>query len=850
MMCVGHMQAKRIGRPTALSILAGIILLAQPNIASASADVDPYAGSASSRYPELCDLSTNSAVDGCCADSSRSPLFDAVSHANLCQTTDGATVRPNILLIVSDDQAYCYYGFMAGVCESDTSKSCTSQEDCEPAGGRCVSSEDFPTPLGTLRLNELACRNRQPGRRKKSEASVCGSMAGGERKDDAPQKDAGAFPFSREKFPCRTASAVTPAARRPVLRTPNIDKIASEAAVFPRAHVVGAMCKPSRRTLLHGKHQRHLQYLFPPPAPAGADWHPNGKYECRRRAMGDQRRSCLSTIQQCNAPFGESSGVCEQGHTIAFWLKNGHDTRSPVPAGDEYKTLAFAKTEIYPAGQGGFDAMSRTKRGIGKINCDDRSLQADPNAQQACRNALLDMSAPPLAQVFDDKPHGLQSMTEGIHATYYQDPLNPKHYGDRLRAYQTQPFFIWYGPHIPHDGPHADAAFPPLYDPVGNVVHPRSLKHFARVSWLDAGVGALVYHLKRSCTCKGATAQSLYDNTIIVFLSDQGFFMPGAKFNTHDTTHRTPLLISTPDMRLTHTRKLFPNDFASAIDVMPTIMAYAGMTYFDPGAAADDYREENWLARNLKEWIDAGASSASNERKVQYDEQGAEDSEEDAAKDNAGGPRYLVTKPGLFGVCVPNSGGVPHLRACTVAATECASGETCHPPQDPNEQATTAWKRCVNRPGIPCQVDGDCALLDACPGTTCYSSVTTPLPEGMYRDFVGHACSSPTDCVPPGVCRPLVLKIQAKADPNSGGTAMKITDVWDLDYDPDEQDNILAVQSNYLDFPVGDKLTDRARDCLLAFGRLDTQAAVNQPAYKNWRVTDARTECRSPFLDF
>jgi hypothetical protein len=50
--------------------------------------------------------------------------------------TDLATDWRNIVLIVSDDQDYCQYGFMRGVCskqrDDDAWQSCTSELDCQP----------------------------------------------------------------------------------------------------------------------------------------------------------------------------------------------------------------------------------------------------------------------------------------------------------------------------------------------------------------------------------------------------------------------------------------------------------------------------------------------------------------------------------------------------------------------------------------------------------------------------------------------------------------------------------------------------------------------------------------------
>jgi hypothetical protein len=52
-----------------------------------------------------------------------------------------ATDRRNILLVISDDQDYCLYGFMAGQCSKDPGRSCTDELDCV---GLCVNDAANP----------------------------------------------------------------------------------------------------------------------------------------------------------------------------------------------------------------------------------------------------------------------------------------------------------------------------------------------------------------------------------------------------------------------------------------------------------------------------------------------------------------------------------------------------------------------------------------------------------------------------------------------------------------------------------------------------------------------------------
>ena len=131
-----------------------------------------------------------------------------------------ATSQPNIVLLVSDDQAYCQYGFMAGLCSENADKDCWNEQDCISIGaGRCVSSVgkglcpgglrvcqlnadcpgngtcNFEDANRKLRLADPACRNRQP----KSDAECTGDASGFQHKN---------FFFSRGDVPCAGTAAL------------------------------------------------------------------------------------------------------------------------------------------------------------------------------------------------------------------------------------------------------------------------------------------------------------------------------------------------------------------------------------------------------------------------------------------------------------------------------------------------------------------------------------------------------------------------------------------------------------------------------------------------------------------
>jgi hypothetical protein len=371
------------------TIGAGAIVLAGILAASGARAVTAYGEG--DRYDYLCTPThTWPAAPGCCEDAFDTECTASGGHPDV-------TDRRNILLVVSDDQDYCLYGFMAGVCSKQDGNgeyvSCLSEDACDPdaepvggPGGRCVGSRDLGTcdgdgstscyvdcdcgcdpgdcnlgvpPSGSaappLRLNDLTCRNRQPKRRKRN-LQWCDPNDDYEKKLDRKR-----LQFSREGAPCRRGNDEMPIDAHPVLFTPHLDTLAASGAVFPRAYVAGTICKNSRRAMLHGRYLRHLQWL----------WENQGKgsYECERDDVAAERKGCRTEKEQ-----GNCTDSCEPAHTMAWWLNSDRvSTPSTVslPASDDgYERLAFAKLDVMKPGRGGFAPKgssdshgSRTGRG-------------------------------------------------------------------------------------------------------------------------------------------------------------------------------------------------------------------------------------------------------------------------------------------------------------------------------------------------------------------------------------------------------------------------------------------------------------------------------------------------------
>ena len=91
-------------------------------------------------------------------------------------------------------------------------------------------------------------------------------------------------------------------------------------------------------------------------------------------------------------------------------------------------------------------------------------------------------------------------------------------------------------------------------------------QYYQSVARLDQGLGQLVSILKEL---------KLYDNTLILYLSDNGIAFPGAKTNLYEPGMRLPLVVRAPAQKK---RGGMTNAMVSWTDLTPTILDFAGAT--------------------------------------------------------------------------------------------------------------------------------------------------------------------------------------------------------------------------------------------------------------------------------
>lgn len=154
-----------------------------------------------------------------------------------------------------------------------------------------------------------------------------------------------------------------------------------------------------------------------------------------------------------------------------------------------------------------------------------------------------------------------------------------------------RPFFLWYAPLLPHEPHNPPARLLAKYQAAERPME--VARYYAMVEWFDETVGQLLDHLDR---------QRLLENTIVLYLADNGWIQPLAgqgqfdtrsKLSAYDAGARTPLIIRWPG----HVRPGRDEEtLVSTLDLAPTVLRAAAIesSFALPGL---DLRDRRALGR-------------------------------------------------------------------------------------------------------------------------------------------------------------------------------------------------------------------------------------------------------------
>jgi uncharacterized sulfatase len=165
-----------------------------------------------------------------------------------------------------------------------------------------------------------------------------------------------------------------------------------------------------------------------------------------------------------------------------------------------------------------------------------------------------------------DPSHGGRHGDEGLKIG--RETLQPIF--DFIGRAGDRPFMVWYAPMLPHQPHNPPEKYLAKYR--GKTPSLHVAKYWAMCEWFDDTCGQLIDFLE---------AKKLRENTIIVYLSDNGWvqspdkpvFAPESKNAPYDNGLRTPIMVSWP-------KKIAPrfdDTRVSAVDLAPTIYAACGV---------------------------------------------------------------------------------------------------------------------------------------------------------------------------------------------------------------------------------------------------------------------------------
>ncbi len=166
-----------------------------------------------------------------------------------------------------------------------------------------------------------------------------------------------------------------------------------------------------------------------------------------------------------------------------------------------------------------------------------------------------------------DDPHRGNAVLPDGKPTFDTYP-KPNPFGNRARGYPGVRE-VSYAP--------ADVIVPG-YLPDNDVTRAELAQYYQAVSRLDQGVGRLIEILKEA---------GKYENTLIVYLSDNGAAFPGAKTTLYDPGMRLPLIVRAPARQ--HPGAVQPG-MVSWVDIAPTLLDVAGVNAEPAGFDGRSFR--------------------------------------------------------------------------------------------------------------------------------------------------------------------------------------------------------------------------------------------------------------------
>ncbi|WP_077404296.1 sulfatase [Cellulophaga omnivescoria] len=351
--------------------------------------------------------------------------------------------------------------------------------------------------------------------------------------------------------------------------TPNIDKIATEGAIFNSSYVTNSICGPSRAVILTGKHS-HINGFR-----QNGD-HFNGDQETLPKILKNEgyQTALMGKWHLHDYPQGFDNWkiLVDQGNYYnPDFIENGDTTRvkgyaTDLITADAIDWLKNKRKDSVP-----FFLMVQHKaphrnwmpalRHLNKYDSVTFSLPTSYFPKFSNQNA----SSTQQQTIYKDMYEGHDlKLSSGLNKTTLAH--NP--WKTDFERMSTKQRAIWDSAYIAKNNAFYKAKL--SNEEIAIWKGQRYLQDYmATIASVDEGVGEILDYLK---------ANNLEENTIVVYTSDQGFYMGENgwfdKRFMYEESFRTPLLIKYPQTIKPGTKI---NAMVQNLDYAPTILDFAGI---------------------------------------------------------------------------------------------------------------------------------------------------------------------------------------------------------------------------------------------------------------------------------
>ena len=339
-----------------------------------------------------------------------------------------------------------------------------------------------------------------------------------------------------------------------IVKTPNLDKLASEGFLFNNAFVTSSICTPSRTCIMTGQYERKHGITF------GAN-----------SAMTNE--AFAKTYPMLLKNSGYYTGWVGKNHTPIGSTEQGFGYKSGVmDSSFDYWYAGHGHLTFYPKGH---HPIFKDAKADNQIDIIQESIDAFFNGDAALANTREFLNTRPADKPFCllvnfNVPHS--SSTNSMEQRESDPELYKSVYRDQIDEMPLPPTYESYADRqakLPKDiytGEYLSS-----YDFVKSEASLREnqVRTCQTVNGIDNVVGEIIKELKE---------EGELENTVILFTSDHGLFhgehgMGGKTFG-YEELLRIPLIIYLPQQKKAGVEI---NEMSLTIDLAPTILELAGV---------------------------------------------------------------------------------------------------------------------------------------------------------------------------------------------------------------------------------------------------------------------------------